>query len=322
MSAPTEARSRSWSVYRSRTSDASAALSCGAAKSANARSFMPEQHREFFEMLPLVFAGSLDETGQPWASMLVGDPGFVHSPDPQTLAIDALPHPADPLARALRAGAPIGLLGIQLETRRRNRLNGHVRAVGPDGFSVRVDQSFGNCPKYISAREPSPLRLGAAGPVRAETERLSDAAAACIAGSDTCFLASASAREIAADDSREGVDVSHRGGKPGFVRVDRSAANTTLLLPDFAGNNAFNTLGNLARYPRAGLLFPDFERGDVLLLACDAEIRWDGDDLARFAGAERLVSFAVRSGWYFSRFMPFRWTTPQPGPQVDRTGAW
>ena len=93
-------------------------------------------------------------------------------------------------------------------------------------------------------------------------------------------------------------------------------------LPDFAGNNAFNTLGNLARHPRAGLFVPDFERGDALLLACDTTIHYDGEELASFRGAERLVSFDVRQGVYFANFIPFVWTAPKPGPQVDRTGNW
>lgn len=287
------------------------------------RAFMPDQHREFFETLPFVLIGSIDDGGQPWASMLIGAPGFARSPDPETLMIFAQPAAGDPLQGALREGAALGVLGIELPTRRRNRMNGHVGELGTRGFSLTVDQSFGNCPKYISARSPE-IVDGSPPPAapQLEASQLSDAAVACIAASDTCFLASASAREIASGDRREGVDVSHRGGKPGFVRADRTGAGTTLWMPDFAGNNAFNTLGNLARYPRAGLLFPDFDRGDVLLLACDAEIRWEGEDLTHFAGAERLVVFRVRSGLYFRNFMPFRWTAPVPGPQSDKTGTW
>ncbi len=287
------------------------------------RSAMPDQHREFFELLPYILVGSLDAAGQPWASMVIGEPGFARSLDPESLVVLAQPAEGDPLRGNLQPGAAIGVLGIQLQTRRRNRMNGHVEDVTERGFSIRVDQSFGNCPRFISARTPvvRPLSQPTAAPA-SETAVLSDAAVACIAASDTCFIASASARSIDLADHREGVDVSHRGGKPGFVRVRRDASGTTLDMPDFAGNNAFNTVGNLARYPRAGLLFPDFERGDVLLLTCDAEIQWNGKDLDQFAGAERILSFRVRSGFYFRQFMPFRWTTPEPGPQVEKTGAW
>jgi predicted pyridoxine 5'-phosphate oxidase superfamily flavin-nucleotide-binding protein len=287
------------------------------------RPYLTEQHRQFFAQLPLLFVGSMDDAGQPWASMLFGAPGFVHAPDPRTLSVEALPAQGDPLAAALHEGANLGVLGIQLQNRRRNRLNGRVREVSGAGFTLDVDQSFGNCPRYISARMPQ-RRAGVppgASPL-AETAQLSDAAAALLASADTCFIASASARAPAADDTREGVDVSHRGGKPGFLRVERSTGATQLLMPDFPGNNAFNTLGNLARYPRAGLLVPDFASGDALSLACSAEILWDGPELARFQGAERMVVLTVHSGLYFPRSMPFQWSQPLPGPHVERTGSW
>jgi uncharacterized protein len=289
------------------------------------RPYLTEQHRQFFAQLPLLFVGSMDDAGQPWASLLIGTPGFVHSPDPQTLGVDALPAQGDPLGSALREGASLGVLGIQLQTRRRNRLNGRVSELSEAGFTLQVDQSFGNCPRYISARLPQQrdgVQPAAADMPRAETAQLSDAAAALLAKADTCFIASASARAPAGDDTREGVDVSHRGGKPGFVRVEQSTSATKLLIPDFPGNNAFNTLGNLARYSRAGLLVPDFASGDVLSLACSAEILWDGPELARFQGAGRMVVLTVHRGLYFPHLMPFQWSQPLPGPHVERTGSW
>ena len=287
------------------------------------RSYMTEQHREFFAQLPMLLVGSMDDAGQPWASMLFGSPGFVHSPDVLTLQVDAQPAQDDPLRAALRIGASLGVLGIQLQTRRRNRMNGRVQKLTSQGFTLEVEQSFGNCPKFISARTPQwreDMPLTAAANIQAG--RLSDAAAALVTRADTCFIASASAPAFEADDTREGVDVSHRGGKPGFVRVQRAPDTTRLYMPDFPGNKAFNTLGNIARYPRAGLLVPDFASGDVLSLACNAEILWDGPELARFQGAERMLVLSVQRGLYFPRLMPFRWTQPLPGPHVERTGSW
>jgi predicted pyridoxine 5'-phosphate oxidase superfamily flavin-nucleotide-binding protein len=280
------------------------------------RPAMAEPYRAFFERLPFVLTGSVDSEGQPWASMLIGAPGFIRSPDPETLLIVAQPHPDDPLASAIREGAALGLLGIELEARRRARVNGHVHEVGSKGFSLSVDQSFGNCSKYITPRTPGALGVETT-QARAvpESSQLSATALACIARSDTCFIASASAVSTPEGDRREGVDVSHRGGERGFVQVGPATAETQLFMPDYPGNNAFNTLGNLARYPRAGLLFPSFDDGDVLLVTCDAEISFAdraldptaGARLAQFAGAKRLVTFSVREGLYFPRFMPFYW---------------
>ncbi len=41
------------------------------------RDHMPEQHRQFFAQLPYAIAGTIDGDGQPWASILVGEPGFM-----------------------------------------------------------------------------------------------------------------------------------------------------------------------------------------------------------------------------------------------------
>jgi predicted pyridoxine 5'-phosphate oxidase superfamily flavin-nucleotide-binding protein len=280
------------------------------------RSEMADAYRMFFERLPFVLAGSIDARGQVWASMLIGEPGFVQSPDAETLLVFAQPNPGDPLVAAIREGAAIGLLGIELEARRRARVNGRIGEVGSRGFSIHVDQSYGNCPKYITPREPVRNAEPSSAPApRIESNLLSAEALACIARADTCFIASASAAKPDANDSREGADVSHRGGEPGFVQAERSETGTRLWMPDYAGNNAFNTLGNLARYPHAGLLFPNFDSGDVLLVTCDTKLhfanaqppRADAPLFERFSPAPRVVEFEVQSGAYFPQLMPFQW---------------
>jgi predicted pyridoxine 5'-phosphate oxidase superfamily flavin-nucleotide-binding protein len=278
------------------------------------RDFMPDEHREFFAALPLVFVGSLDGAGRPWASVLFGAPGFLSSPDATTLRIAARPAPGDPLARNLSPGVPLGLLGIEFQTRRRNRMNGTVTRVEDAGFAVHVDQSFGNCPKYIQARAPAAARPGSPGRSRKEGALLSARAEALVGGADTFFIASAA--------PAQGVDVSHRGGKPGFVRLQAENGRTILTAPDFAGNSLFNTFGNLALEPRAGLLFMDFATGDALQLTGSAEILWDGPELAAFAGAQRLLRFVVDEGTWRERASLLRWTPAQPAAQLAATGAW
>src|SRR3954469_7771649 len=125
------------------------------------RDYMPEQHRSFFAQLQFFGGGSADAAGRPWASLLAAPPGFVQSPDERTLVIRALPPAADPLSSSLVVGASLGLLGIELPTRRRNRANGTVVAVDAGGFRVRIEQSFGNCPKYIQRRTPRIVSAGA-----------------------------------------------------------------------------------------------------------------------------------------------------------------
>lgn len=279
------------------------------------RDHLPDQHREFFEQLPMLLVGSVDERQRPWASVLAGLPGFIESNDPQHLRVSALPHEGDPLAGQLRVGAQLGLLGIEPQTRRRNRVNGKIVVLGGEGFELHVEQSFGNCPKYIQAREPSWFGQAAPMPAgRREGAALSESAAALVARADTLFIASAA--------PGEGADVSHRGGKPGFVRVEQGAAGTVLTFPDFIGNFFFNTLGNLVAHPFAGLLFIEHETGGVLQLTGRASIVGSGPAVEAFAGAQRLVRFEVDEGLWSPQSMPLRWSAPMFAPQLEATGHW
>ena len=279
------------------------------------RDHMPQQHREFFEQLPMLLVGSVDAQQRPWASVLAGLPGFIDTPDERQLRVDALPHDGDPLLGQMVVGAPLGLLGIEPQTRRRNRMNGTVVAVDPRGFALRVDQSFGNCPQYIQARTPRWVGEGSPGHgARPEGPQLSPAAAAWVAAADTLFIASAA--------PGQGVDVSHRGGKPGFVRAEAGGAGTELTLPDFRGNFFFNTLGNIAASGRAGLLFIEHDTGDVLQLTGRAGVIANGPEVEAFAGAQRLLRIEVESGWWTQNALPLRWSAPQLAPQLEATGHW
>ncbi len=282
------------------------------------RDRMPEQHRDFFAQLPFIVAGSLDADDQPWASVLAAPAGFMHSPDPKHLRIDALPAPDDPLARHLVDGAPIGLLGIEPQTRRRNRMNGEVQAVGPGGFTVEVRQSFGNCPKYIQAREPVFVREAGDRPAMQRSDRLDEAARRLVAAADTLFIASAYPG-AGRDDPARAIDVSHRGGSPGFVRLE---GDGVLWVPDFVGNSFFNTLGNIAVHPKAGLLFIDFGNGDLLHVAVDAQVIVDGPQVAAFEGAQRMLRLPVRSVLRRPGALPLRWGDAEPSPHIGAGWRW
>jgi uncharacterized protein len=282
------------------------------------RDHMPDQHRDFFAQLPFLVAGTLDAQGQPWASVLAGEPGFVQSPHARELVVRTRVLAHDPLAASLKPDMPIGLLGIEPHTRRRNRMNGHVTRVDAVGFAVHVDQSFGNCPKYIQAREPvfDPTPRQDAQAWRAE--HLDAAAQTLIRNADTFFIATAHPLAASSGAPAYGVDVSHRGGKPGFVKVE----DDTLTVPDFLGNFFFNTLGNLAANPRCGLLFIDFTSGDLLYLAARGEIVDGGEEVASFRGAQRLLRLRVASVLRLPRALPLRWSEAELSPVLEGTGAW
>jgi len=280
------------------------------------RDWMTDPHRLFFAGLPFLLAATVDEEGWPVATVLAGPPGFVSSPDPRTLRIAAAA-PDDPLMASLRAGAPVGLLGIDLATRRRNRANGTVLAADATGLTVAVRQSFGNCPQYIQARDAVPA-LGDPYSARMAAERLGsldEEARGLVASADTVFVATSSGGR---GGEADGMDVSHRGGRPGFVRVD----SDVLTIPDFRGNRYFNTLGNLLLDPQAALLFVDFDTGGLLHLQGRAEIVWDGEEVRGFIGAERLWRVRVDAASRRCGELPLRWAFRGYAPTTERTGIW
>jgi hypothetical protein len=275
------------------------------------RSFMPDQHRTFFTQLPTFFVGSSDARGRPWASILVAPPGFLASPDAGRLEVHARPLAGDPLSENLRDGALVGALGLEFHTRRRNRVNGKVELT-PTGFVIRVDQSFGNCPQYIQARQFH-FRERRAAPTR-RLSTINGDAHAIVAGADTFFIASQHLGDPS--DRRNGVDISHRGGRPGFVRV---VDERTLMWPDYRGNFFFNTIGNLLADPRCGLLFLSFDSGDVVQLTGRAEIvrEWDHND-PQWRDARRLVKFEFDEGLHAPGAVSLSWDFLSQAPQFSQ----
>lgn len=265
------------------------------------RPTLPEQHRAFYEALPFLVAAARDAEGRPWPTLLVGEEGFVSSPDARTLSIAARLVPGDALQGSLAAGADLGILGIELATRRRNRVNGRVAEDGAGDLVFAVDQAFGNCPQYIREREWHRVEGVPAGtPLRGM--RLTPSQRAWVSNADTFFIASGHRGD--GDSPAYGMDASHRGGDPGFVQV---ASETRLVFPDYAGNNHYNTIGNLVLDPRVGLLFVDFETGSLLQLTGRATIDWDSDAVARIPGARRLVAVDIEEIVELPAAVPLRW---------------
>lgn len=284
------------------------------------RDYMPDQHRDFYQQLPLLFVGSIDEKGRPWASAVFGQPGFIQSPDPRSLHIGARPTFGDPLGTNLRPGTSLGFLGLEHHSRRRNRLSGKVVANGVDGFRIQVDQSFGNCPQYIHARSFEVLPQVAMPEAVKPTERffkLTQQAKRIISKSTSFFIASYYQEDET--NPSHGADVSHRGGNEGFVRI---SGDDLLTYPEFAGNNHYNTLGNLHKNPVAGLLFLDFENGDILYLTCQTEILWEPEQVASFQGARQFVQLRVTEGMLVEGAMPLRWQSIAQAPDLRHVGTW
>jgi len=282
------------------------------------RDHLPEQHQDFYQQLPFVFVGHADENGWPWASILFNSPGFMQSKNEHSLSINTKPVQGDPLENSLHADTRLGLLGIELPTRRRNRLATHVTSVSNDGFELQVDQAFGNCPQYIQNRSIQTLDSESLPTPGIENiTSFDEQTKALISKSDTFFVASYVNNN--SGEASEGADVSHRGGRPGFIRIDD---DNTLTIPDYLGNNHYNTFGNFVENNKAGLLFLDFENGHILTLTGTVEILWDSPDTQYFDGAERLWKFHLDHGRHLAHALPLRWKLEDFSPNAPLTGTW
>jgi uncharacterized protein len=250
---------------------------------------IPPRAIPFLAQQRMLAVGSVDTQGAVSASVLFGTPGLASSPDGRSVLLDRTrieAGPDDPLWGHLRVDAEVGLLAIEFDSRRRLRVNGAVRGVDAARVEVRVREAYPNCPKYIQRRTrrddlpalPADPRPGASGvTLDAPRRRMVESA-------DTLFVAS---RHPA-----RGVDVSHRGGMPGFVRVLDPGR---LRIPDYPGNSMFNTLGNVAVDARAALVFLDFDRGSLLQLTGVVTLRFgEAEDPSQpTGGTGRYWDFAL-----------------------------
>jgi len=270
------------------------------------RDWIPAVAASFLQNQSMAIVGSLDEQRRVWCSLVTGPIGFIQVPDEHTVLIQQSPanDSPDPLFRNVRHNREVGMLAIELKNRRRMRVNGTAQLTGA-GLLISPEQVYANCPKYIQARVPLAQELRGSTSAMVERGRaLTMSQMEWVRRADTFFIASASAEDK--------VDASHRGGSPGFIRVD---SPTHLVFPDYFGNSMFNTLGNIHANPRSGLLFMDFQTTDTLQITGRAQIIWDPVEKAKFPGAERLVSFEVEeviqskndrpAEWQLNSYSPF-----------------
>lgn len=256
--------------------------------------------QNFLASQRLAIASTIDANHRVWASLLTGEPGFLQAVAAQIVKIDI---DSDQLKENLRLNDELGLLAIDLATRRRLRVNGKAK-VQDKKIYLHTQQVYFNCPQYIQKREiKTILNRGKSSSQIAET--LSPQQQQFIQQADTFFIASF--------HPQSGADASHRGGFPGFVRV---LPKDKLVFPDYAGNNMFNTLGNLVENPQAGLLFIDFATGNTLQLTGKAAIAWDSEKALEFAGAKRLVEFQIEKAIALSATTSLQWQFKEYSPYL------
>jgi uncharacterized protein len=251
---------------------------------------IPPAAHPFIGQQAYVVVAWLAPDGRLWSELVVSAPGFAaSSADGSRLALE-VPRRRDVAANfsilhQIAPGHHVGLLFIELASRRRLRVNGIVGERLGDALWICVAEAYPNCPKYIQRRElvsatdekPAPHPVPSA-----EGTVLEESLARLIRDADTFFVASAHPNGL--------VDCSHRGGRPGFITVEAN----TLHIPDYPGNSMFGTLGNLALCPRAGLTFIDFDNQRQLRLTGNATLDIEGTaHVGETGGTGRWWSFTA-----------------------------
>jgi predicted pyridoxine 5'-phosphate oxidase superfamily flavin-nucleotide-binding protein len=278
---------------------------------------------DFLRAQRMLVVATRDARGRPWASVLFGAAGLASArdggrdeghQDGRLVTIDrtlAYGSPAEMPWSHLGPGASLGLLAIDLSTRRRLRINGRVEVLSDERLVLRVEQAYPNCPKYIQRRRLRSLApAGDARGVLVREGQTPDAALlAAVRAADTIFVASG--------HPSRGLDASHRGGQPGFIRV---VPPDVLRIPDYAGNGMFNTLGNLAVDARCGVTVLDFTSGQLHQMTGDAILHLDapgadddGGDDPSLTGrswdfrvqAWQSTALPVRADWEFLDYSPY-----------------
>lgn len=306
------------------------------------RNYMPEQHRLFFTSSPFTVLALVNDEGYPVAIPIWGEDDLIESPSPTQLRFHLPDVVSNMIQNTLNldvmAGSKIGIVGIEYATRRRNRLNGTISHAKKGNLTVLVDQSFGNCPRYIHKRNTTKKRRLVIGGqpesnvsynvnmTTTTTNIIDTRARTIIESAETFFIASR--HSSLGQEANEGLDVSHRGGKAGFVNVK----GNTITFPDFSGNKFFNTLGNILLDPRVGLCFWDNKTGDLFFVKAKAKVEPIESKASvfketefkgtAFKGAERFVSLSVVSVTHIAGIYPYSHEITEMSPYTLQTGNW
>lgn len=292
---------------------------------------------------PLIAVGVVDSSKRPWTTVWGGAPGLGEPLGDSIIGIKTLvDRKHDPVVEILfggdregevvkeeGTGRMVSALTLDLETRRRQKLYGRMVAGAvaevkqdQDGrpeertdspldaahqvqLVCRIDQSLGNCPKYLNKKAIRPAKIHSR--LESESANLVSDAVDLIRKADLFFVSST--------HSETDMDTNHRGGQPGFVRAQQSSIGTwELYWPEYSGNRLYQTLGNFRDTPQAGLFFGDFKRGDALYLTGTTEVLIGSDAASVLPRSNLAVKFSATAARFVREGLPFRGTPIEDSP--------
>lgn len=288
------------------------------------------------QVAPLIAIGTLDSAKRPWTTLWGnGDKGFARPIAEGTIGIRTpVTGKYDPVIEELFGkeasgevvreegeGRMISGLTIDLETRKRvkmygrmiagalgireDEVAGHEEHIAEVQLVMKIEQSLGNCPKYLNQKH---IVSELAKPeLISDSPKLPQGAVDVINKADLFFISSA-------QDDKD-MDTNHRGGPQGFLRViSNDDSGAVLCWPEYSGNRLYQTLGNLALKPEAGLCVPDFETGSMVYVTGRTDILMGKDAATVLPRSNLAVKLTVTSARYVENALPFRGVEGERSP--------
>jgi ferredoxin-NADP reductase/predicted pyridoxine 5'-phosphate oxidase superfamily flavin-nucleotide-binding protein len=287
------------------------------------------------QQAPLLAIGTLDSQDRPWTSLWGGNHGFSEILGGGIIGTRTLVDAVyDPVLQALVGHAEKGemvpgndkmLAGLTIDLIERKRVKIFGRMVAGCVNEVKVEieddriklagvpetqqqvqlitkieQSLGNCPKYLNQYDIQPALVSPT--LVSQSQTLSEEAKALILKSDMFFLTTS---------VPEDMDTNHRGGPAGFVRI---VSDTEIVYPEYSGNRLYQSLGNLLVNPKIGITFPDYETGDVVYITGTAEVLVGNDAAAILPGSNLVVKIKIDEARAVRQGLPLRGTRKIPSP--------
>ncbi|KAG9666458.1 putative oxidoreductase, partial [Aureobasidium melanogenum] len=293
------------------------------------------QASSMLQRAPLLAFGTLDSEGRPWTTVWGGRKGFSQSLGNSMIGIrTSVASKSDPVVEALVGrndkgeivkeegeGRLLSGLAIDLDTRKRVKLAGRMVAGtlgstngdkdsndhGQQGILqlvARIDESLGNCPKYLNRRDISPATTNSE--LISDSIPLDKRAVELINKVDLMFLST---------NSGSSMDTNHRGGPPGFVRcLSQEDGCTQFVYPEYSGNRLYQSLGNMILDSKAGFCFPDFDTGSCLFVTGHAEVLFEKDAAQVLPRSNLAVRVTITAARLVASVLPFRGNTSEFSP--------
>jgi uncharacterized protein len=260
--------------------------------------YLAPEMQVFAESQDLCIVSFVDNDGQVCGRLLHGRLGeFAKAPDDHHLIIQPLNRTMGdlPFPETCARSWQLGLMFIEFKTRK--RLCVHATGKWEETercLALEVTQSVFHCAKYI---DPSYqiARCASRHPRTFKTAGLTMAAEpGRLIHQLVDFLAEQRVAFVCTVDRNGQCAVNHRGGKCGFISVNGLQGEARVLVPDYAGNGAFEAVGNIWETRRAAVFVPDPERGYGVCVSGPAEL-FDGEVLqtepfVSLSGAQRVLA--------------------------------